>query len=49
MLADHKGVISEYEIIPRSKIHLTDMLDIVAEKLKLLATDDTVDCGFKVW
>ncbi len=49
MLMDGQGVVSEYDLLPQSKLRLTEMLDIIMQKMHLLSSGDTADCGFKIW
>ena len=41
--------IVEYEIRPRSRVTMSQMLSIIADETRQLANNDTQSCGFKVW
>jgi hypothetical protein len=48
MVCDNNEV-TEYSVAPTSRTTLSQMLGIIQDNIRHLSTDQTNDCGFKIW
>lgn len=44
-----EGVIDEFEVTPKGKMYLKDLLPYLKDKLDDLVPGDAVDCGFRIY
>ena len=49
VMVDDGVSVTEYAVYPSSKVTLSQMLEIIMEKVRLLSDESTRDCGFKIW